>query len=85
MPTPAATVVEPEERPDDLLIRKEQEADFMKLLNELPVAHRSVLLLHFVEDFSIEDIAEITGVPAGTVKSRLHYAKAALRKSLKGE
>ena len=41
---------------------------------------RSVLLLHFVEDFSLEQIAEITGTPLGTVKSRLHYAKRALRK-----
>jgi DNA-directed RNA polymerase specialized sigma24 family protein len=32
-----------------------------------------------MEDFSIEEIAAITGVPPGTVKSRLHYAKIALR------
>jgi RNA polymerase sigma-70 factor (ECF subfamily) len=40
------------------------------------------LLLHFVEDFSLEQIAEITGTPVGTVKSRLHYAKRALRNIL---
>jgi RNA polymerase sigma-70 factor (ECF subfamily) len=65
--------------PDELLIRREQEEDFMKLLNQLPVPQRSVLLLHFVEDFSLEQIAEITATPLGTVKSRLHYAKRALR------
>lgn len=68
--------------PDDLLIRREQEAEFMKLLNELPVPQRSALLLYFVEDFLIEEIAEITGVSVGTVKSRLHYGKKALRKLL---
>jgi RNA polymerase sigma-70 factor (ECF subfamily) len=70
---------EPENRPDDLLIRREQEAEFMNLLNQLPLPQRSVLLLHFVEDFSIEEIARITETRAGTVKSRLHYAKKSLR------
>jgi RNA polymerase sigma-70 factor (ECF subfamily) len=68
--------------PDDLLIRQEQEAEFMNLLNQLPLPQRSVLLLHFVEDFSLEEIAGITGTPIGTVKSRLHYAKKSLRKLL---
>ena len=47
--------------PDELLIRREQEAEFMNLLNQLPLPQRSVLLLHFVEDFSLEEIANITG------------------------
>ena len=38
-------------RSDELLIRQEQEAAFMKQLNRLPLAQRSVLLLHFVEEF----------------------------------
>src|SRR5579862_5195087 len=71
--------------PDDMLIRAEQEEQFMKLLNQLPVAQRSVLLLHFIEDFSLEHIAEITQTPLGTVKSRLHYAKCALRKILEDQ
>src|ERR1043166_1447220 len=70
---------EPEAGPDDLLIRQEREEEFMRRLNHLPPMQRSVLLLHFVEGFSIEQIAEITGVASGTVKSRLHYAKKALR------
>jgi RNA polymerase sigma-70 factor (ECF subfamily) len=71
--------------PDQVLIRREQEAEFMTLLNELPLPQRSVLLLHFVEDFSLEQIAEITGTPVGTVKSRLHYAKRALRNILEDQ
>jgi RNA polymerase sigma-70 factor (ECF subfamily) len=42
-----------------------------------------VLLLHFVEDFSLEEIARITETQLGTVKSRMHYARAALKKLLK--
>jgi RNA polymerase sigma-70 factor, ECF subfamily len=66
--------------PDELLIRQEQEAEFMEHLNQLPPPHRSVLLLHYLEDFSLEDIARITGASLGTVKSRLHYARKAIRK-----
>ena len=51
----------------------------MALLNQLTEAHRSVLLLHFLEGFSLEEIAAVTGVSVGTVKSRLHYAKRTLR------
>jgi RNA polymerase sigma-70 factor (ECF subfamily) len=76
---------ESENNPDDLLIRREQEAEFMQLLNQLPLPQRSVLLLHFVEDFSLDEIAGITGTPIGTVKSRLHYAKKALRTLLEQE
>jgi len=71
-----------ENSPDNLLIRREQEIEFMNLLNQLPLPQRSVLLLHFVEDFPLEEIARITEMPIGTVKSRLHYAKKALRKLL---
>lgn len=69
-----------DDSPADLLIRREQEEAFMKLLSQLPVPQRSALILHFLEDFSLEEIAEITGAQLGTVKSRLHYAKKALRK-----
>ena len=69
-----------EDGPDELLIRREQEDAFMKLLNQLPLAQRSVFLLHIVEEFPLEAIATITETPLGTVKSRLHYAKNALRK-----
>lgn len=66
--------------PREWLLRKEQEAEFMKTLDQLPVPQRAVLLLHFVEDFSLDEIARITGTRIGTVKSRLHYARKVFRK-----
>jgi len=74
-----------EDSPDDLLIRQESEAEFMNLLNQLPLPHRAVLLLHFVEGFSLEEIGRITETQLGTVNSRLHYAKKSLRKLLEAK
>jgi len=65
--------------PLEWLIRKEREEEFMNMLGRLPAPQRAVVLLHFAEDFSLEEIARITGTPIGTVKSRLHYARKALR------
>jgi RNA polymerase sigma-70 factor (ECF subfamily) len=69
-----------EDSPDDLLIRREQEEEFMALIDQLPLPQRSVLLLRFIEDFSLEEISRITETQLGTVKSRLHFAKRSLRK-----
>lgn len=41
--------------------------------------HRLVLALRFYRDLQVEQIARLTGVPAGTVKSRLHHAVKSLR------
>ena len=51
-------------------------------LDQLPLAQREALTLYFLEDLSIDDIAHVLKVPAGTVKSRLHYGKQAIRKFL---
>lgn len=48
-------------------------------LDSLAPEHREVLLLRFIEEMSYEDIARVTGCPLGTIRSRLHYAKGALR------
>jgi RNA polymerase sigma-70 factor (ECF subfamily) len=45
----------------------------------LSPAHCQAMLLRFVDELSIDEIAAATGVPSGTVKSRLHHAIAALR------
>ncbi|MGD9496274.1 MAG: RNA polymerase sigma factor [Armatimonadota bacterium] len=70
------TVEGPEDPPvaDGIAVHEE--------LGTLSVAHREVLVLHFLEDLSVAEIAEIVGVPAGTVKSRLHYARRRLRDAL---
>jgi RNA polymerase sigma-70 factor (ECF subfamily) len=49
-------------------------------LRALSLDHRRVLTLHFLEDMSVAEIAEVLAANTGTVKSRLHYAKAAMRR-----
>jgi RNA polymerase sigma-70 factor (ECF subfamily) len=51
-------------------------------LDELAPEHREVVVLRYVEDMSYEEIAEVAGCPVGTVRSRLYYAKRALRGAL---
>lgn len=48
----------------------------------LSLPHREVLTLRFLEELDISDISEVVGCSVGTVKSRLHYAKAAMRRIL---
>jgi RNA polymerase sigma-70 factor (ECF subfamily) len=57
-----------------------QRQELAAVIAALPEAQREVLLLRFVDGFSLQEVAEVLGVPAGTVKSRLHNAIAALRK-----
>jgi RNA polymerase sigma-70 factor (ECF subfamily) len=55
-----------------------------ELLNSgaLSPASRAVLALHFQEELSLPEVAAILEIPLGTVKSRLAYGLAALRKKL---
>ncbi len=54
-------------------------------LDSLDRRHREVLVLYFLEDFSLLEISQILNCPQGTVKSRIHYAKRALRTAISEE
>ena len=53
-------------------------------LDQLPDPAREILLLRFQQDLAYEQISELLGLPLGTVQSRLHRAKAALKVLLTG-
>lgn len=55
------------------------DADLAMVLSTLPLQQREVVLLRFVDGFSLEEIASALEIPPGTVKSRLHNALKALR------
>jgi RNA polymerase sigma-70 factor (ECF subfamily) len=54
-------------------------------LSRISLPHREVLTLHFLENFRLDQMAEILGIPEGTVKSRLFHARRALRDALEPE
>jgi RNA polymerase sigma-70 factor (ECF subfamily) len=54
-------------------------ADLAAALGNLASMHREVVLLRFVDDLSMEEIAQVLQIPLGTVKSRLHHALQMLR------
>jgi RNA polymerase sigma-70 factor (ECF subfamily) len=67
------------ERPDDVATGKQVERVVQRALVALEPSFRECLVLRDLEDLSYEEIAEITGLPDGTVKSRIHRARARLK------
>jgi RNA polymerase sigma-70 factor (ECF subfamily) len=68
--------------PDLASARGETMHTLARALERLSEEHRVVLLLHDVEGYKLVEIHELMGIPVGTVKSRLHRARARLREML---
>ncbi len=70
---------DPAEGAGDRASTKEQCARLLVEVDRLDPEHREVVVLRELQDLSYEEIAEIVGVPVGTVRSRLFRARAELR------
>jgi RNA polymerase sigma factor (sigma-70 family) len=66
--------------PETLLMESIDSQTLSRLMEQLPAEYREVLLLREVEDLAYKEIAEVTGIPIGTVMSRLSRARLSLRK-----
>lgn len=73
------------ESPEQLQRRKELARLLTRALDTLPLEQRVAFVLCEVEDRTSREVAEITGVPEGTVRTRLHHAKKKLRAELSQE
>jgi RNA polymerase sigma-70 factor (ECF subfamily) len=62
---------------------EEDAAAIHAALGEIGLKHREVLVLHFLQDLSMADIGKIVGCSEGTVRSRIFYAKKAMKEILK--
>jgi RNA polymerase sigma-70 factor (ECF subfamily) len=62
----------------------EDAAAIHQALSQIGLRHREALVLHFLEDLSLAEIASVVGCSEGTVKSRIHYAKRAMKEILSG-
>jgi len=69
-------------RPDDLLVGMQVERVVQQAIDSLEPEFREALILRDVEDLSYEEIAQITGLPDGTVKSRIHRARTQLKAAI---
>jgi RNA polymerase sigma factor (sigma-70 family) len=72
---------DPGPSPEAMLLDRVNGEVLAKLLATLPAEYRELLILREIEDLSYKDIAAVTGMPAGTVMSRLSRARLALRKA----
>lgn len=72
-------IVVEQETAEEPLLRLERVAVVRKALDELSEDHRSILVLREMEGFSYEEIAEITQISIGTVRSRLSRARSQLK------
>ena len=71
-----------DEQRDEMNLSAENAEYIHVALQRLAEEHREVLMLRFLEEMSYEDIAKVIGCPLGTVASRIHHAKRALRTEL---
>lgn len=70
---------------EDKTVVNETEDGVERILNRLPGHFAQVLRLHYLERWSHQDIADLTMENVGTIKARIHRAKAAFRRESKGE
>jgi RNA polymerase sigma factor (sigma-70 family) len=59
--------------------------DLHEAIRSLPPEYRSVVVLHYLVDLPVDEVAAVLAVPLGTVKSRLSRARAALATRLRTE
>jgi RNA polymerase sigma factor (sigma-70 family) len=70
------------ETPEDFVSRTQDQARLTRALETLPAPYREVIVLRDLEDMSYKEVAQVTGVPLGTVMSRLARGRELLRRTL---
>lgn len=68
--------------PEQKIEEQELQSIIYESINQLEFKQRATLVLFYLQDFNLNEIAEIMDCPAGTVKSRLYYARENLRRKL---
>src|SRR5215510_13969637 len=71
----AAGIEDPQDNPEVTLQNRQKAAILLNCLTKLAPSHREVIDLVYYHEKSIDEVAEITGVPQNTVKTRMFYAR----------
>jgi len=79
----AAAIEDPADSPGSVLDKKDRSAVLAHCLTRLSPAHREIIDLAYYHEKSIEEVAQITGVPVATVKTRMYYARKRMAELLK--
>lgn len=84
---PVESLSLPSAEPDPSLLaqRNERTERIWRAVMALPIKHREVIVMKHFQEMSYREMAESLGVPVGTVTSRLHTARQALKDTLAGE
>ncbi|WP_054860517.1 RNA polymerase sigma factor SigW [Gracilibacillus sp. JCM 18860] len=69
--------------PEDEVTSLETQSYIQKEIMQLPAKYRSIIALRFIDELSLKEISEILEIPVGTVKTRIHRGREALRKKLR--
>jgi RNA polymerase sigma-70 factor (ECF subfamily) len=69
--------------PEQLSERAEMRAEIEDVIDALPPSYRELIVLRHAHDLSYDEIAEVTGLPLGTVKNRIFRAREAMRQPLR--
>ena len=80
--SPALVMLPVGATPERLVLEGQQAELVQKAMESLSENHRTILTLYYLEDMSVQEIAEVLHVPAGSVKSRLFYARQARAKEV---
>ena len=71
-------------KPDEITSNAEEELQTSAIIDSLPEHYRIVVLLRHQQDLSYEEIAQALNLPLGTVKARIHRARALLKDRIQG-
>src|SRR5215831_15131448 len=79
----AAAIEDEADDPETALAKKDRSAIIRKCLTGLSAEHREIIDLVYYHEKSVEEVAEIVGIPENTVKTRMFYARKKLSEMLK--
>jgi RNA polymerase sigma factor (sigma-70 family) len=82
---PETQFTEPEQEPPELVERELTQDRVLTAWEQLSEEHRVVLSMHDIEGYSLVELASLMDLPVGTLKSRVHRARARLRELLSRE
>jgi RNA polymerase sigma-70 factor (ECF subfamily) len=79
----AEAIEDPSDNPEETLAKKDKSSVIRKCLEGLSADHREIIDLVYYHEKSVEEVAEIVGIPENTVKTRMFYARKKLAELLK--